>query len=378
MQRRPVDPAQSFPDLEQQVLERWRERDVFHESMRRRAGAEPWVFYEGPPTANGRPGSHHVLARVFKDIYPRFKTMRGYLVQRKGGWDCHGLPVEIAVEQQLGIQSKEEIEAYGIAEFNARCRASVFEFLEDWNALTERIGFWLDLDDAYRTLDPDYIDSVWWALREIADKGLLYEGHKVVPYCPRCGTALSSHELASGYRDVVDPSIYVRLPVTEDGGPLQAGDELLVWTTTPWTLVSNAAVAVDPELTYVRAKAGPLEAPVVLAEALLGRVLGEGDEVRVLDRFPGAALDGVRYQPPFPYLPAAPTASAVTPCCSATSSPPTTAPASCTRRSPSARTTSASASSTAWRWSTRCAWTAPTTSASGRTRGAGSRTPTPI
>ncbi len=305
MERRPVDPAQSFPDLEQQVLERWRERDVFHESMRRRAGAEPWVFYEGPPTANGRPGSHHVLARVFKDIYPRYKTMRGYLVERKGGWDCHGLPVEIAVEQQLGIQSKEEIEAYGIAEFNARCRTSVFEFLEDWNALTERIGFWLDLDDAYRTLDPDYIDSVWWALREIADKGLLYEGHKVVPYCPRCGTALSSHELALGYRDVVDPSIYVRLPVTEDGGPLQAGDELLVWTTTPWTLVSNAAVAVDPELSYVRAKAGPLEAPVVLAETLLGRVLGEGDEVRVLDRFPGAALDGVRYQPPFPYLPAA-------------------------------------------------------------------------
>ena len=305
MARRPVDPAQSFPDLEQQVLERWRERDVFHESMRRRAGAEPWVFYEGPPTANGRPGSHHVLARVFKDIYPRYKTMRGYLVERKGGWDCHGLPVEIAVEQQLGIQSKEEIEAYGIAEFNARCRTSVFEFLEDWNALTERIGFWLDLDDAYRTLDPDYIDSVWWALREIADKGLLYEGHKVVPYCPRCGTALSSHELALGYRDVVDPSIYVRLPVTEDGGPLQAGDELLVWTTTPWTLVSNAAVAVDPELSYVRAKAGPLEAPVVLAETLLGRVLGEGDEVRVLDRFPGAALDGVRYQPPFPYLPAA-------------------------------------------------------------------------
>jgi isoleucyl-tRNA synthetase len=304
MARPPVDPAQSFPELEQQVLERWRERDVFHESIRRRRGAERWVFYEGPPTANGRPGTHHVLARVFKDIYPRYKTMRGYLVERKGGWDCHGLPVEIAVEQQLGIGTKAEIEAYGIAEFNARCRESVFEFLEDWNALTERIGFWLDLDDAYRTLDPDYIESVWWALGAIADKDLLYEGHKVVPYCPRCGTALSSHELALGYRDVVDPSIYVRLPVIEDGGPLQAGDDLLVWTTTPWTLVSNAAVAVDPELTYVRAKAGPLERPVVLAESLLGRVLGDGDEVRVLGRFPGAALDGVRYQPPFPYLPA--------------------------------------------------------------------------
>jgi isoleucyl-tRNA synthetase len=306
MARRPVDPQQSFPDLEQQVLARWRERDVFQESLRRRRGAEPWVFYEGPPTANGRPGSHHVLSRVFKDIYPRFKTMRGFYVERKGGWDCHGLPVEIAVEQQLGIKTKAEIEEYGIAEFNARCRQSVFEFLEDWNALTERIGFWIDLDEAYRTLDPSYIESVWWALRTISDKGLLYEGHKVVPYCPRCGTALSSHELAQGYEDVVDPSIYVRLPVTEDGGPLQAGDELLVWTTTPWTLVSNAAVAVDPELTYVRAKAGPLEPPVVLAESLVERVLGkgDGDGVRILARFPGAALDGVRYQPPFPYLPA--------------------------------------------------------------------------
>ncbi len=299
--REGVDPQQSFPELEQRVLRRWRERDVFRESLRRRAGAEPWVFYEGPPTANGRPGAHHVLSRVFKDIFPRFKTMRGRLVERKGGWDCHGLPVEIAVEHQLGIQSKDEIEAYGIAEFNQRCRESVFEYLEDWNAMTERIGFWLDLDDAYRTLDAPYIESVWWALKQIAERDLLYEGHKVVPYCPRCGTALSSHEVALGYRDVVDPSVYVRFPVVEDGGPVQAGDELLVWTTTPWTLVSNAAVAVDPELTYVRAKASKLDAPVVLAETLLERVLGEGAEV--LGRFPGAALDGVRYEPPFGFIP---------------------------------------------------------------------------
>src|SRR5581483_7133838 len=202
---RPVDPRASFPQLEEQILERWRERDVFRESVRRRAGAPPWVFYEGPPTANGRPGSHHVLARVFKDIYPRFKTMRGHLVERKGGWDTHGLPVEIAVEQQLGISSKAEIEAYGIAEFNARCRESVFAFLEDWTALTERIGMWVDLEHAYRTLDTTSVESVWWALRQIWDKGLLYEGHKVVPYCPRCGTSLSSHELAlpGGYLDVV-------------------------------------------------------------------------------------------------------------------------------------------------------------------------------
>jgi isoleucyl-tRNA synthetase len=295
-----VDPDQSFPELEERVLARWRERTVFERSLEQRRGAEQFVFYEGPPTANGRPGAHHVLARVFKDIFPRYKTMRGYYVPRRGGWDCHGLPVEIAVEQQLGIMSKEEIEAYGIAEFNQRCRESVFEYLEDWNALTERIGFWLDLDNAYRTLDATYVESVWWALRQIADKDLLYEGHKVVPYCPRCGTALSSHEVALGYKDVEDPSVYVRFPVAEDGGPVQAGDELLIWTTTPWTLVSNAAVAVDPELQYVRAKTGALDAPVVLAAARVEAVLGE--DAQILDRFPGAALDGVRYEPPFGFI----------------------------------------------------------------------------
>ncbi|MDP2711849.1 MAG: isoleucine--tRNA ligase [Solirubrobacteraceae bacterium] len=302
MAKRPVDAQVSFPKLEERVLARWRERDVFAESLRRREGGEPWVFWEGPPTANGPPGVHHVLSRAFKDIFPRYRTMRGRYVERRGGWDCHGLPVEIAVEQQLGLTSKEEIERYGIAEFNAKCRESVFAFLEDWNALTERIGFWLDLDGAYRTLDSSYVESVWWSLKQIADKGMLYEGHKVVPYCPRCGTALSSHEVALGYQDVEDPSVYVRFRVAADGGPLQAGDELLIWTTTPWTLVSNAAVAVDPELTYVRAKTGRLDAPVVLAEALIEQVLGDRAGVQILERFPGAAIDGVRYEPPFPYL----------------------------------------------------------------------------
>src|SRR5580692_7302611 len=213
--RREVDPKQELAALELEVLERWRERDVFAESLRRRAGAERWNFYEGPPTANGPPGSHHVLSRVFKDIYPRFKTMRGHLVERKGGWDCHGLPVEIAVERKLGINSKHEIEnEIGIEEFNRQCRESVFEYLEEWNRLTERIGFWIDLDHAYRTLDESYIESVWWALAEIHRQGLLYEGHRVVPYCTRCGTALSSHEVALGYQDVVDPSVYVRLRVS--------------------------------------------------------------------------------------------------------------------------------------------------------------------
>ena len=247
MARRAVDPQQAFPDLEHQVLERWRERDVFQESMRRRAGAEPWVFYEGPPTANGRPGRRTTSSRASsRTSSPASRRCAATSSSARAAGTRHGLPVEIAVEKELGISSKAEIEAYGIAEFNQKCRESVFTFLEDWNALTERIGFWVDLDDAYRTLDPTYIESVWWALRQIADKGLLYEGHKVVPYCPRCGTALSSHEVALGYEDVVDPSVYVRLPVIEDGGPLQAGDELLVWTTTPWTLVSNAAVAATP------------------------------------------------------------------------------------------------------------------------------------
>jgi isoleucyl-tRNA synthetase len=299
---RPVDPRVSFPELEQLTLERWRDRDVFAESVRRRQGSRPWGFYEGPPTANGPPATHHVLSRVFKDIFPRYRTMCGYYVERKGGWDCHGLPVELAVEAELGMKSKEDIERFGIAEFNAICRRNVLSHVEDWNRLTERIGFWVDLDDAYRTLDSDYIESVWWALRTIHDKGLLYEKLKVVPYCPRCGTALSSHELGQPgvYQDVIDPSVYVRLPIVEAHGAAEAGDELLIWTTTPWTLVSNAAVAIDPELTYVRARAG--EGPVqIVAEARLERVLGEDAEV--LARFPGAELEGARYEPPFPYIP---------------------------------------------------------------------------
>ncbi len=283
--RREVDPGRELPALELEVLERWHERDVFAQSLRARADAKQWVFYEGPPTANGPPGSHHVLSRVFKDIYPRYKTMRGYRVERKGGWDCHGLPVEIAVERELGIKSKAEVEEYGIGEFNARCRESVFTYLEEWNKLTERIGFWLDLDDAYRTLDESYIESVWWALAQIDERGLLYEGHKVSPYCPRCETTLSSHEVAQGYKDVVDPSVYLKLAVTNDRGA-NSEDRLLVWTTTPWTLPGNVALAVSPTAIYARARRG--EEHFVLVSDRVVAVLGE--QAEVIERFSGEEL----------------------------------------------------------------------------------------
>ncbi len=298
---RPVDSRVSFPELEREVLTRWRERDVFAQSLSRRADGPRWGFYEGPPTANGAPGTHHVLSRVFKDIFPRYRTMRGYRVERKGGWDCHGLPVELAVEAELGMKAKEDIERYGIAEFNARCREKVLSHVEDWNRLTERIGFWIDLDDAYRTLDPGYVESVWWALKEIDRRGLLYEKLKVVPYCTRCGTTLSSHELGQPdvYRDVIDQSVYVRLPVTAPAGRAEPGDELLVWTTTPWTLVSNAAVAVDTELIYVRART-PDGRVQIVAEALTEQVLG--DQAEMLERFPGQELVGAGYEPPFSYI----------------------------------------------------------------------------
>ncbi len=298
---RPVDPHASFPELEETVLGRWRERDVFAESVRRRAGAPQWGFYEGPPTANGPPATHHVLSRVFKDIFPRYRTMTGHYVERKGGWDCHGLPVELALEAELGFTSKDDIERYGIAEFNAKCREKVLSHVAEWNRLTERIGFWVDLDDAYRTLDPSYVESVWWALKTIHEKGLLYEKLKVVPYCPRDQVTLSSHELGQpgAYQDVVDPSVYVRLPVTTPAGPAQPGDELLVWTTTPWTLVSNAAVAVHPELTYVRARYDG-DRVAIVASDLVEKVLGE--DAQVLESFPGAALVGTGYEPPFPFI----------------------------------------------------------------------------
>ena len=279
-----------MPALEAEILERWRERDVFARSVAARDGAEEFVVYEGPPTANGRPGVHHVLARVFKDIYPRYKTMRGYSVPRKGGWDCHGLPVELEVEKELGLSSKRDIEAYGIEKFNARCRESVLRYVADWERLTERIAYWTDLSDAYKTMDNTYVESVWWSLRKIYDQGLLYEDFKVVPYCPRCGTPLSDHEVALGYETVTDPSVYVRFPLEGE-----ENTSLLVWTTTPWTLLSNAAVAIHPEVRYVAVEHG--DERLILAEPLVHRVLGP--DAKPAEWFDAGSLDGRSYTPPF-------------------------------------------------------------------------------
>ena len=289
---REVPPAAAWGEMEERVLAFWRERGIFQRSLEERRGAEPFVFFEGPPTANGRPGSHHVLSRVFKDIFPRFQTMRGRFVDRRGGWDCHGLPVELEIEKRLGISGKPEIEAYGIAEFNALCRESVLTYLDEWERLTERIGFWIDTERAYRTMDTDYIESVWWSLAQLHEQGRLYQSDKVVPYCPRCGTGLSSHEVALGYKDVDDPSVYVRFP-------LRGSDEsLLVWTTTPWTLPANQGAAVNPDVTYAAAEhEGRI---VILAEPRVAAVLGE--DARIVRRIPASELIGRTYEPPFPYI----------------------------------------------------------------------------
>ena len=291
---RPVGPAADWTAMEERVLAFWHERDIFQRSIDDRKGADPYVFYEGPPTANGRPGSHHVLSRVFKDIFPRFHTMRGRYVERKAGWDCHGLPVELEVEKQLGISGKPEIEAYGIAEFNARCRESVGEYLDEWERLTDRIGFWVDTSQAYRTMDTDYVESVWWSLATLFDKGLVYESDKVVPYCPRCGTALSSHEVAQGYKDVVDPSIYVKFPLVDD-----PGTSLLVWTTTPWTLPANQAAAISPGTAYAVVEVDGER--LVMAEALVAKVIG--DDAVTVRTMPASELAGSAYEPPFGHIP---------------------------------------------------------------------------
>ncbi|KQS59680.1 isoleucine--tRNA ligase [Geodermatophilus sp. Leaf369] len=296
---RALPPQVDLPALEHEVLDQWAGDDVFARSLAQSAGRPQWNFYEGPPTANGRPGTHHIEARAFKDVFPRFKTMQGFHVPRRAGWDCHGLPVEIAVEQELGFAGKPDIERYGIAEFNARCRASVERHVDAFSELTDRMGYWVDMSTAYWTMDPAYIESVWWSLKTVFDKGLLTEDHRVAPYCPRCGTGLSDHEVAQGYETVTDPSVYVSLPVTS--GEWAGKADLLVWTTTPWTLPSNTAVAVNPDVTYlvVRAEHEGRERTVVIAEPLVAAVLGADVPYEVLATTVGRDWERVHYQRPF-------------------------------------------------------------------------------
>ena len=288
-----LSPQVDLPDVERQILQRWEDGKVFARSLEASAGRPQWNFYEGPPTANGRPGTHHIEARAFKDVFPRFKTMQGWHVPRRAGWDCHGLPVEIAVERELGFAGKPDIERYGVAEFNARCRESVVRHVDSFSELTRRMGYWVDMSTAYWTMDPAYIESVWWSLKQVFEKGLLVEDHRVAPYCPRCGTGLSDHEVAQGYETLTDPSVFVRLPVTS--GEWAGKADLLIWTTTPWTLPSNTAVAVHPDVVYVVARnaAGTF----VVAEPLLTAVLGDNPEV--LARTTGREWERVHYQRPF-------------------------------------------------------------------------------
>jgi isoleucyl-tRNA synthetase len=297
---KPVTPRLDVNKMEEGVLNLWKQENVFHRTLEERKDGPNYVFYEGPPTANGRPGVHHVLARAFKDIFPRYKTMTGHFVSRRGGWDTHGLPVEIEVEKQLGFTNKQQIEDYGIAKFNALCRESAFTYIQEWEKLTDRIAFWVDLETAYITFKNSFIESTWWILKQFWEKDLLYQGFKVVPYCPRCGTPLSDHEVAQGYKDADDPSVFVRMRLLDE-----QDTSFLVWTTTPWTLPANVAIAAGAKVDYVKIERvlhDDHTEKLILAEALLEKVFGE-EEVTVLERFKGKDLKSRQYEPLFKFLP---------------------------------------------------------------------------
>ena len=297
-----ISPKLNVTSMEENVLKFWKQHEIFKKTVEQRVGGPEYVFYEGPPTANGKPGVHHVLARAFKDMFPRYKIMRGFHVSRRGGWDTHGLPVEIEVEKQLGFNNKQQIEEYGIDKFNELCRKSVFTYIQDWEKLTDRIAFWVDLEDAYVTYTNDYIESVWWILKNFWDKDLLFKGYKVVPFCPRCGTPLSDHEVhyPDAIQDTDDPSVFVRLPLVD-----KPDTSLLIWTTTPWTLPGNVSVAAHPDVEYVTVEHeldDGVKEKLILAKALVEKVFRE-KEVRILETFKGKKLKGVRYQPLFTFLP---------------------------------------------------------------------------
>ena len=294
----------NFVEREVQTEQFWKEHDIFGKSIKAREGAPVFTFYDGPPTANGKPHIGHIITRAVKDLIPRYKTMKGYKVLRKAGWDTHGLPVELEVEKSLGLDGKPQIEDYGVEPFIAKCKESVWTYEKEWRAMSDRVGFWADMDHPYVTYHNEYIESEWWALKQIWDKGLLYKGHKVVPYCPRCGTALSSHEVAQGYKDVKETSVIAKFKV--EG---KDNEYFLAWTTTPWTLPSNVALTVNADETYARVKYQDYVA--IMAEALLDTILGEGN-YEVLETMKGKELEYMRYEPLFSFLENDPKAFIVT------------------------------------------------------------------
>ncbi len=295
----PVENNASFPSLENEILEFWKEQDIYGKSLERRADAPRFVFYEGPPTANGMPHPGHCLTRAIKDLFPRYRTMRGFYCERKGGWDTHGLPVEVEVCKELGIHSKEEIEAFGIEPFIHKCQQSVWRYMREWERLTERLGFWIHLPDAYVTYHKTYVESVWWSLKTLFDRGLLYQGHKIVWWWAQGGTALSAGEVGQGYREVADPSVFVRFPLLDDEGQ-RTDTSLLVWTTTPWTLPSNQFAAVHPELTYATVTDTESGEKLILADELVETVATKAKrEWTVESTCTGRQLVGRRYLPPF-------------------------------------------------------------------------------
>ena len=304
---RVLPPERAAREMEEELLARWQAEDLFRRSLAAREGAPEFVFFEGPPTANGRPGIHHVFSRTLKDLFCRHRAMRGFHVSRKAGWDTHGLPVEIEVEKALGISGKQDIEKLGVEEFNRRCRESVWKYREEWEKLSARMGYWLDYTNPYVTYSNDYVESVWWALKTLYDKELLYQGHKILPYCPRCGTSLSSHEVAQGYEDTEDPSIYLALDLESAPGSVSSGRRrIVVWTTTPWTLLSNAALAVNPGLTYIEVrKNGRTDWTLLLAESRAIAVLGQEwrSKWEIVAKFSGSELAGMRYKRPLDWVP---------------------------------------------------------------------------
>ena len=281
-----------FPDLEKEILDYWQAHKIFEKSVQERDKDKPFIFYEGPPTANGKPGIHHVIGRTVKDAVCRIRTMQGFRVERKAGWDTHGLPVEIEVEKRQGIESKDQIIEFGVAKFIASCRESVWAYKEEWDELTRRIAFWVDLDHPYITYTNDYIETVWWILKELWKKELIYQGYKILPYCPHCETPLSSHEVSLGYQDVEDPSIYVKMKIRG-----RDNTHFLVWTTTPWTLLSNVALAFNPDIEYVEVR--HRDQNLILAKERLGVLEGDFEIVR---EFPGRELENAEYEPVFSYI----------------------------------------------------------------------------